>query len=274
MGQITPPPRSNVTASPSTVSLTVAGIIAVLAGAVGFLTGRLSSSEQAPLPMTSAAVTQAGTLRGAPLDRQIARNVAQREVVPITAQVAVPPPAIMPRLQLTGDGQQATPLVELPEGLCRIELQHNGSSNFAVWLLDSNGKRIELLVNRVGAFSGAKSVRIPTSGRYLFDVSADGPWQIKTSTPTAAGNASRFSGSDQTSTEQFTVAEGLHVFSLVHKGDANFAVWLLDDRGKRVELLVNAVGPFSGSKAVRLQRGNYSLDVSANGPWTIERQSP
>lgn len=273
MGQITQAPRANTKATvPIPVLVTVAIGVAVLAGVIGFLAGRLSRRSSIPQSVSTASVVS-DAVPAAASDPEVSRNTAERHITATPIAVIAPSEA-MPNLRLTGSGQQATEFVELPEGLCRIQLRHDGSSNFAVWLLDSSGKRVELLVNRVGPFDGAKSVRIPHRGRYLFDISADGTWEVSTSTPATAGDVAYFSGADQTSTEQFTASGGLHVFRLTHQGDSNFAVWLLDDRGKRVELLVNTTGPFAGSKAVRLVSGRYSLDVSANGSWTIERQSP
>lgn len=55
---------------------------------------------------------------------------------------------------------------------------HNGSSNWAPILLDSNGNTVELLANEIGAFNGSKAVGIDQSGIYILDVSADGAWTI------------------------------------------------------------------------------------------------
>jgi hypothetical protein len=42
-----------------------------------------------------------------------------------------------------------------------------------------------------------------------------------------------------------------------HDGDSNFAVWLLDDEGDKVELLVNEIGEFGGSKAVGIKDNRH-----------------
>jgi hypothetical protein len=55
-----------------------------------------------------------------------------------------------------------------------------------------------------------------------------------------------------------------------HAGSSNFAVWLLNDKGEREELLVNEVGSFNGSKALGIENeGDYLLDVNASGNWAI-----
>ncbi|MDI6885804.1 MAG: hypothetical protein QMD22_05555 [archaeon] len=62
---------------------------------------------------------------------------------------------------------------------------------------------------------------------------------------------------------------------MTHDGDSNFAVRLLDDEGDKVDLLVNEIGEFDGSKAVGIKKqGDYILDVSADGRWTITIEQP
>jgi hypothetical protein len=61
----------------------------------------------------------------------------------------------------------------------------------------------------------------------------------------------------------------LKIFSLRHTGDRNFAITLKDENGKYISLLVNELGDYSGKKPERLTAGNYSLDITADGDWTI-----
>ena len=82
-------------------------------------------------------------------------------------------------IKLTGTGQQATESFELTKGLRRFEMTHSGNSHFGIWLMDSEGNNIELLVNEVGSFDGSKAVKINQTGEYLLDVSADGNWTVE-----------------------------------------------------------------------------------------------
>jgi hypothetical protein len=78
------------------------------------------------------------------------------------------------------------------------------------------------------------------------------------------------SGSAQLATDKFYLPKGLRVFKMSHAGSGNFAVWLLNDKGEREELLVNEVGSFNGSKALGIENeGDYLLDVNASGNWGI-----
>ena len=82
-------------------------------------------------------------------------------------------------------------------------------------------------------------------------------------------------GSGQKATEKFTLTKGLAIFKMDHKGSSNWAPKLLDSQGNDVELLANEIGVFAGSKAVGIEgEGEYLLDVTASGNWTITIEQP
>lgn len=82
--------------------------------------------------------------------------------------------------------------------------------------------------------------------------------------------AQSFNGMGQQATGLFPLNEGLAVWDLEYPGAGRFAVRLLDERGTVIEPLVDQLGPFTGSRAVRVPRpGRYLLDVSASGPWSV-----
>ena len=171
--------------------------------------------------------------------------------------------------RLAGVGQQASEFLELSSGLWKISLSHHGSGHFGVVLLDSEGERVELLVNTTKPFHGTKLVKIPRKGRYLYDISADGPWDILVQPPMELEQMTHIRGGSQAGTDLITFSGGLCVFKIQHEGAGHFSVWMLNRAGDRVELLVNTVGPFDGSKAVKLVSGVYAFDVSADGAWNI-----
>lgn len=182
---------------------------------------------------------------------------------------AAPAPAV-----LSGVGQQASDFFPLVEGLTIFRMMHTGGSNFAIWLMDgSTGDQIELLVNEIGPFDGAKAVGVNRSGNYLLDVTADGSWSVTVEQPRDVAGAPvppQITGRGQQVTQLLALQEGLARIEMTHDGQSNFAIWLLDDGGAQVDLLVNEIGSFSGSKAVQVpDDGNYLLDVTADGNWTI-----
>ena len=103
---------------------------------------------------------------------------------------AVPPTAVPPTavptpdpVTLTGEGEKATEFFELEKGLWIVNLEHAGSSNFIVALLDGNGDTIEYLSNEIGTFEGSLAIKIDDSAAYLLDVQADGSWSVGFSLP-------------------------------------------------------------------------------------------
>lgn len=189
--------------------------------------------------------------------------------IPTVAQTTSQP-TITP-ITLSGKGQKASDKFNLPQGLVRFEMTHDGTSNFAIWLLDNQGNKKELLVNEIGKFQGSKAARIEESGDYLLDINADGNWNINIeSVPVMASTSNTLSGKGQKATDLFYLNQGLVKFDMNHDGKSNFAIWLLDDQGNKKELLVNEIGKFQGSKAVRIEEsGNYLLDINADGNWNI-----
>jgi hypothetical protein len=82
-------------------------------------------------------------------------------------------------------------------------------------------------------------------------------------------DAIRFSGQGNDGRWYNTTETGLKTFSMHHTGDRNFAITLKDKDGKYISLLVNEIGDYSGKKSERLTAGDYYLDITADGEWTI-----
>ena len=176
-------------------------------------------------------------------------------------------------ITLSGTGQEATSKFSLEKGLTTFRMTHSGDRNFIVWLLDDNGNKIEILVNKIGEFDGSKAVGIKNGGNYILDISADGRWAITIEQPRPSNISpvpKMLKGTEQQASEMFYLDKGLARFEMIHDGDQNFIVWLLDDNGNKIDILVNEIGKFDGSKAVSIRKdGNYILDISADGNWDI-----
>jgi hypothetical protein len=196
-----------------------------------------------------------------------------KEIVEVAKEAPKLEPAL---IDLSGAGQQASQKFNLEEGLTIFKMTHVGSANFAITLMNSDGERIQLLVNEIGSFNGSKAVSIPKNGEYILDVSASGKWTVKIEQPrpqAADKSPQTFTGTGQGVSPFVTLDKGLIKFSLKHKGKSNFAVVLMDKDGNREELLVNEIGDFDGSKAVSVSSSEiYLMDISADGPWTISAE--
>ena len=59
-----------------------------------------------------------------------------------------------PPQMYTGHGQHFSLFFTLASGLITSDMEHDGASNFAVWLLDDQGNHVDLLANEIGNFDG------------------------------------------------------------------------------------------------------------------------
>ncbi len=88
---------------------------------------------------------------------------------------------------------------------------------------------------------------------------------------TLTSSSQQYSGYGQQVSPKFKLRGGLVVFYMTHNGRGNFHIWLLDDKGTRIALLVNKTGNFDGAKAVGIKSaGAYLLDIAADGDWTVK----
>jgi hypothetical protein len=55
---------------------------------------------------------------------------------------------------------------------------------------------------------------------------------------------------------------------------ADVIVYLVDDRGKKVELLVNVIGTYHGVSGIGVKPGEYLLDIDAPSSWTATIEQP
>jgi hypothetical protein len=78
-----------------------------------------------------------------------------------------------------GSGPEATETFPLAAGLAVFEVQHRGEGAFLVKLLDANGNVVSEVARGSGSFGGSKSIRIPETGLYLFNVEATGEWNVR-----------------------------------------------------------------------------------------------
>ena len=196
-------------------------------------------------------------------------NEEKRAKTPIEEKKPLEPQLI----EFSGSDQQVSDEFTLESGLSIFRMTHADQSNFTVWLLDSNEQRIEMLADVVGPFYGSKVLGIDTAGEYIVDISTSGNWTVRIEQPRQTSVESTLrtlSGKGQQASEFIKLDTGSTVFRLRHDGSQYFTVWLLDNKGAKVEMLANEAGSFSSSKTVEIdQPGVYILDIAADGSWTI-----
>ena len=75
----------------------------------------------------------------------------------------------------------------LHEGIITLVLTHNGFSNFVVELLRADGNSSELLVDTIGEYDAASTLRVQRGavgsalepGLYALVIQADGEWTVE-----------------------------------------------------------------------------------------------
>lgn len=179
-------------------------------------------------------------------------------------------------IKLAGTGRQASEKFDLASGLGIFEINHDGSSNLVVRLLDKNGDEIDTLFNQIGEFKGEQGFSIPADGQYLLDIAADGNWTVAIRQPRpSVGDSlpSTLEGTGYAATSFVQLDKGLHLFHMTHSGQDRFKVTLTDRHGHPIESLVNVLGTFDGSKPLKIEKsGIYFLNVAGDGDWTIDVQ--
>jgi RNA polymerase subunit RPABC4/transcription elongation factor Spt4 len=109
----------------------------------------------------------------------------------------------------------------------------------------------------------------------LAEARVTNPKTVNPSVPPPVPMQQQFNGSGQKVTPPFILSPGLARFQLSHNGRRHFGVWLIDAGGNRISLLANTTGKFNGSKALGIKfRGQYLLNVEADGGWVIHVQQP
>lgn len=92
---------------------------------------------------------------------------------------------------------------------------------------------------------------------------------VRTTAEPLSFNPADLSGNGDDVQSFMVTGSGLAKFTMDYSGEHNFAIILKDGDGDNVALLVNEIGAYSGKKSQKLTAGEYTLDVTASGPWTI-----
>ncbi|WP_235523392.1 TM2 domain-containing protein [Cellulomonas sp. Root485] len=157
-------------------------------------------------------------------------------------------------------------LVALPAGATAgiVTATHDGAANFAIAVLDAeNGSTGELLVNTIGPYTGTTLFGRGLSEPVTLQITADGSWTLTVAPFSTAPLLAPAGSGDAV----FLYDGATAALTATHDGDSNFSV--SEDTGSLFEfgLLVNEIGPYSGT--VPLSSGPSIIDVKANGGWTL-----
>jgi hypothetical protein len=189
------------------------------------------------------------------------------------APTAAPTP--IADIPLSGQGQTATQAFPVVGGLTLFNAHCACGGNFAVTLLDSNGKDVDIPINVIGAYTGSVAEGLG-AGNYILKVDADAAWTITVSQPrhvSAARLPQTYSGHGQLVKGPFSSSGGVRLVAQ-HKGTSNFSVEVRGDDGQPEDIPINEIGNYNGSTIAQLSGGSHWLGVNADGDWTITVSNP
>ncbi len=233
------------------------GILGIIL--IGIVASACSTIDTSPAT-TEAQATQAQTTDPTEVP---ATPEPEPTLEPTIAPTAEPSPEPEP-IHISGNGKVATDAVTVPFVLAVLTIRHTGARHFAV--LAYHGDDRELLVNEIGNYIGKRWL---VAGEYIFDIDADGTWEIAI-TPMGAQKSvaeDGFSGVGDDVSGLF-MPPGTKAWEITHAGDRHFAIIAVCAGGR--ELIANEIGGFSGSGVVRFPEGPCFFEVSADGAFSIE----
>jgi len=109
---------------------------------------------------------------------------------------------------------------------------------------------------------GIGSLPAPPFARY--------PGDVMEASASAPSGSTHLSGNGDDVVSFSVSGTGLKIFTMNYTGKRDFAVKLKDGSGDDIAVLANETGSYSGKKSEKLTSGRYYLDVTADGPWTID----
>ncbi|MGO2110648.1 MAG: TM2 domain-containing protein [Pseudoclavibacter sp.] len=148
-----------------------------------------------------------------------------------------------------------------------VTFTHEGDGHTAVTVLDASSESTgELLVNAIGAYSGATAWGVTGLGDgTTLQVTASGPWNL---TIEPMSSAPSLGSGTEGSGDVVVLYEGdAGTLAVTNDGAGHFAV--TQDTGSAFEygLLVNDIGPYDGSVAIKA--GPSLVTVTSDGNWSL-----
>ena len=155
--------------------------------------------------------------------------------------------------------------------LHKFKLSHNWESNFIVNLIDNKWDYVNWLSNEIGNSESSIGINIPTDWDYFVNIKADWTWQVVINYETERVDIKdKITGKWSEIIWPFMLSEWLHKFELSHVWESNFIVNLIDENWSFVNLLSNEIGNADISLGVWTEKGDYYLNINADGNWEIQ----
>lgn len=198
---------------------------------------------------------------------------------PAVAELEAPaePTGSLPPIKLSGTGQRVTERFTVTDGLAVIRSACDDCrEDFIVELLDDESQVLDVVVDRVGSYSGSRAVGM-TKGEYRLQIDADAAWTVDITQPRnepAADLPVAYAGDEDRVEGPFTAVRAAEVAG-AHSGGGTFVVTLLNARGLVQDLVFNEAGGFDGSTVAQMaDEGPYYVNVTAEGDWSLRISEP
>ena len=214
------------------------------------------SGSSAPSEPPPATAPDATTTTGAPTTTTT-EPPTTTTLPPTTTTTTLPPTTTLPlfKVEVSGRGDDVVE-VDIPSDDPVIAtITYSGRSNFVVWSHTAAAKRLDLLVNVIGAYQGVRPMQLGDGvgggAVGILEITATGNWEVTIeplftarlvlcSEGSAVGE-----GDDVVVVSDFIDSGG--AATLTHNGDRNFSVWAW---GTTRDLLVNEIGAYDGTVLV------------------------
>ena len=214
--------------------------------------------------------------------------------VPATATPIPPTATPIPRLNISISGQSddLSDAFHLDTGVLIIDAFHSGSRNFVVKIIPNSENYSELSVNHIGSYQGqqvhvvADDIFGLVPGQHRVEIKADDEWKLELIQPPTIGRGASLpvsvSGHGDAFVEPVELNSGTSRVKLIHSGNRNFVVKAIHIDGSQSELLVNEIGEYDGTVALRVKQGGllelepgaYFIAIQADGDWNIAIEPP
>ena len=171
----------------------------------------------------------------------------------------------------SGSGDQIVD-IKLTKKSSIVTFTHQGTSNFSVWALDENAESIDLLVNEIGSYSGTHLLDLSGNTLKYLEITADGTWTAEFKSLKSARKWTKkvieSNGDDVIQLSKLLPSSTK--LKLNYMGNSNFAVWTFDKNGNSLDLKVNVIGNYAGTKF--LGRSVKYIQIEAReGTWNLQR---
>lgn len=238
--------------------------------AIGAIAGGGDDTPNAPAADAASAVEPDAPSSDSTAAAEASASAAAAEAASAAAAAAEAEAAAAAATQsFSGSGADVVTFTDFGQSGVIATISHEGSRNFAVWSVDSQGENLDLLVNVIGAYSGVVPLNFSDDPAAL-KIEADGAWTVATAPLTSAprwDGTAPYTGQGDSVVVVADAAEGLTPVTITNAGDSNFSVWAWGDKGR--DLLVNEIGNYDGRMLV--PSGTLVLVVGSDGQWSIAK---